>query len=267
MRNERGLGKVELALLVLLSAIVVALALPGRSGIIESRIAANELAAQEALVAIATAQEAWKREAVVDQDLDSEGEYGLLGELAGQIVPRTREQRVEYPFIAPLFGTGGREGADGCAVVRGYVFRLFLVREAEEPDRITVGDDKTLGGTATRPGRSLTSVLPVTEFQRRGYVLYAWPLRVGETGRRAFVVTQAPTVYRTEMRKQVYSGRGPMGAEHVPDVNAAFAESAFRFDPETGAGVPPDLKSGPRVRRDGNVWEPTAFSRTAFLKP
>ena len=266
-RHERGFGKLELALLVLLSAVVIALALPGRSGIIQSRIASNELAAQQALVMIAAAQESWRQEAHVDQDLDTEGEYGLLGELAGRIAPRTGEKTVEYGFIPPLFGTGGREGADGCAVVNGYVFRIFLVREAEEPDRITVGDDKTLGGTAAEPGAALTAVLPVTEFQRKGYVLYAWPLKTGETGNRAYVVTQAPPVYQTDMRSGVYSGRGPIGADNVPDVNAAFAEKAFRFDPETGAGIAPDLKATGRVRNDGNVWQATSFRRPAFLNP
>ena len=240
----RGFGKIELALLVALIAAVIALAVPGLK---RSRITSNELAARQALLAIAAAQESWKEEAKVDQDADTLGEYGLLGELAGALIPRSGEKRVDPAFAPALFGTGGQAGADGCAVVNGYVYRIYLVQSVEESGAIIAGDDKGLGGTASAAGATLTDVEAI-DHQEKSYVLYVWPLKAGVTGSRAFAVTQEPTVHETDMEAKPYSGRGPTGAANVPAVDAAFSGDAFTSR----------LNSAEHGGRDGNVWRPIA---------
>ena len=245
--SRRAMGKLELILLVALCGIVVAVALPQMQ---KTRLAGNEAAAAKALLAIASAQESFRDEAVVDQDADTVGEYGLLGELAGRLIPRSAEAAVDPAYVSKLIATGGAAGTDGCAVMQGYAFRIFLVKAVTEEQEIIAGDDKTLAGTSATPGVALTEVDPI-DLQEKSYVLYAWPIEPGKTGALAYVVTHEPRVYATKMEKTPYSGRGPIGAANTPAVGAAFEGEPFTSK----------LDTGEHTGADGNTWFPTATLR------
>lgn len=246
-RIARALGKLELALLVGLIILVVALAVPQIHG---SRLASNEAGAARLLLAAAHAQESFREEGVVDQDADTVGEYGLLGELAGHLIPRTAETASDPAYITPLIATGGAAGTDGCALLKGYCFRLYLVGAVTEEGAVRAGDDKTLGGTAAEPGPTLTPIDPI-DLQETSYILYAWPIEAGASGRLAYVVTEEPRIYATEMEARTYTRRGPMGASNVPAAGAAFAGDPFTTD----------LDTGEHTGADGNTWFPTEHVR------
>ena len=181
-------------------------------------------------------------EVMVDQDADREGEYGLLGELAGEIMPRGVTRRAEPAFARPFFFTGGAEGEDGCAVAQGYVFRVFLVEAVKESGEIVPGDDQSLGGTRTQPGRTLSDVDAI-DMQEDHFIIYAWPVEAGRTGARAFFINEMQELYATDMGVRVYSGRGAAGAENTPRADAAFHGEAFVTPPAHRA-----------EGNDGNLW-------------
>jgi hypothetical protein len=61
----------------------------------------------------------FKNSCMVDQDNDKIGEYGLLGEMVGEIALRTDPARFVSPLINQDFRTGGAAGG-GFATVSGY---------------------------------------------------------------------------------------------------------------------------------------------------
>ncbi|GAG39524.1 unnamed protein product, partial [marine sediment metagenome] len=103
----RGFGKLELTLLFALCAAIMVVAIPYAR---HSHIAANQRAALKALISVAAEQENWLQEAMVDQDDNTLGEYGLLGELAGRLVPRSGQEPADPAFIPPLLATAGKDG-------------------------------------------------------------------------------------------------------------------------------------------------------------
>jgi hypothetical protein len=234
-----GISWLELVLMVALCAVVLALALPGLRA---AKISGNERAARRNLLSIAAAQKSWKAMVKVDQDADTVGEYGLLGELSGELIPRSGQGLIAPASIPPLVATGGGSGLDGCAVLDGYVYRIFLMATAQESGDSAAGDDLTLGGTTSRAGRSLTEVAAI-EGQETYFILYAWPEAYGRTGKRAFVVTELNKTLATDMEKKTYSGRGPMGSSNVPCACAALTGKPF-------ASSPAEATQG----NDGNRW-------------
>ena len=235
---EAGLTLPELILLVALCVIVTALAIPGLRW---ARLSAHERAAENHLLSMAAAEAAWKSEARVDQDADTVGEYGLIGELSGELVPRSGEKKPP-PFLAPLFATGGSAGTDGCAIVEGYVYRIYLVAAVAESGQITAGDDKTLGGANSAAGKTLSDVDAIKQ-QAEKFIVYAWPERVGSTGSLAYAISESGRLLATNMVKKTYSSRGPIGAPNVPAPSAALKGKAFD-----------GLLAGDALGSDGNLW-------------
>ncbi len=236
-RFSAALTLVEIILLVALCALVTALAIPGLRW---ARVSANERTAEYNLASIAAAERAWKGEARVDQNADSVGEYGLLGELSGELVPRSGEKKPPA-FIPPLFATGGSAGTDGCAVVGGYVYRLYLIAAVTKSGQIIADDDKTLGGTKDAPGKTLSDPDAV-KWQEERFILYAWPEKAGSTGRLAYAITERGRLLATDMTRKIYSGRGPMGNSNAPPANAAF-QRAFS-----------EALASDTIGADGNQW-------------
>jgi len=131
-------------------------------------------------------------------------------------------------------------------VTGGYVYRIVLAGEILEDSRFVAGDDLTLGGAARKPGATLSDVDAI-DMQEQRFAIYAWPLRAGDTGNRAFVVTETGHLLSTSTEARTYSGRGPMGSESTPGPDAAYVGGLFASKPSAG-------QPGP----DGNVWHACA---------
>ena len=240
--QPRGATLIEVAVVILVIVLAMVLVLPR---LLRARMGANEAAAARTLRNLVAHQKNFKAEAIVDQDADGVGEYGLLGELAGDIVPRAASRR--FHLATAVLSTGGSaEGGDGCAVTNGYVYRIVLAGEMLEDSRAIAGDDLTLGGSARKPGATLSDVDAI-DMQEQRFAIYAWPLRAGDTGNRAFVATQAGHLLSTSMDARTYSGRGPMGSESTPAPDAAYAGGLFAGEPV-----------GEQPGSDGNLWKSCA---------
>ena len=250
-RALAGIALLEIAILVMVLAIAVTLTIPR---LLRARVASNEARAALMLRNLVAYETAFRADAVVDQDADGVGEYGLLGELAtrrdpatgklvGELIPRAAQKRLKAAYLPEDFATGGRApDADGCAATGGYVYRLCLAAKVGEDKSIVAGDDHVLGGTETQAGPTLTDVDAI-DLQQKCFVVYAWPVEAGVSGKRAFAITQAGKLVATDMAARLYSGRGPLGAPNTPAADAAF----------TGEALVSPLADG-KPGRDGNVW-------------
>lgn len=245
-----GVKLLDMAGFILIIAIVAAVALPRLARV---RRAANEAQAVLLLRHLAASEGNFKRSGAVDQDADGMGEYGLLAELAGQVPLRAGQARLSTPLVPQQLlaairrsaGGGEEEGyvsPDGCFLVGGYVYRAYLAAAVDENQSVQVGDDRTLGGTRSHAGATLTDVDAI-DLQEQHFAIYAWPLEAGATGERVFVITETGRLLATDMKARQYSGRGPLSASNVPAADSAFTGEVF---------VSP-LAEGKRGR-DGNVW-------------
>jgi hypothetical protein len=145
---------------------MAAIALPNLQ---QARVEANEAAAVSTLRAIHTAQHTFRTNALRDQDGDSEGEYGFLGELLGQ--PRAGEKRARSatPLVSGTFQKQGKDYVRG-----GYRFRVYLPTEDGSP----VGEHEKLARIQRVDGDLSETVM----------VAIAWPVSKGMSGHRAFHV-------------------------------------------------------------------------------
>jgi hypothetical protein len=208
-----------------LQPLIGALGGGGRGG----RQAMNESAAIGALRSLATAQEQFKQQNVVDQDADGMGEYGFLGELAGVDACRVSGLKMSTsPFIAAILGV---KDGNGIAQKSGYHFRVFLPG-AEGPLAEGASAAKADEGAA--------------DAQETRWCAYAWPVQKGLSGNRVFFVNNAGEVYATMAMRNPYSG-----AEMAPEANAAYEK-------ETGANLDGGvgLAAAGLRSNDGNTWMP-----------
>jgi len=240
----QGFSLLELTVVVALIVLIVAIVTPV---LFKARTSATEVAAIGNLDTLIKAQYMFKESKEVDQDGDGVGEYGLLGEMAGDIIPRGgKEMLSPKAMFGYVFGTGGRDGLDGCAVTQSYVYRLCLPKMEHLNGDITSGDDKTLGGTRTIPG-PVNQDLEGVDHQETSFVIYAWPLVKGRSGNRAFVANEACLTFQTRMRAKTYQGRGEMGEVNVPAPEAAYRGAAYRS---------PLARDEDERGNDGNTWRP-----------
>ncbi|MEW6358446.1 MAG: hypothetical protein AB1696_19085 [Planctomycetota bacterium] len=211
---------------------------------IAGRVADNERMVVKDLRRIANAQKAFRRQALVDQNNNGIGEYGLLAELVNEVCVRDLEGKLTSKDgpLSCAFATGGAEG-DGAARRWGYRFRMFLAT----PDK-GEGDDKVLGGASDLPGKMLDDKA-VVEIQEKSFICYAWPEVRYADGIHAFVIDQSDSVYFTKMDSRPYEG------ERGPEPGAAYADSS---------GFGKDLASG--KRSDDNTWTPIPDPDTVAWK-
>lgn len=190
-----------------------------------AHISANEATALAVLQEIGAAQEAYRLQVITDQDRDGLGEYGFLQELTGAADPRGREGPAPARALArPL------RIERGVGTYRGYHFLVYLP---------TAGTPMAEQATLSPPAAE------DADRQERRYVVYAWPVRYGSTGKRAFAIDPRGVVVATSNVGASYSGR-----DRVPRVNAAF--EARTHDGELDS----DLGGEPTTTGDGQRWLP-----------
>ena len=183
------------------------------------QIASNEYAAVGSLRTIATQQAIFKNCCEVSQDDDDTGQYGFLAEMCGEVVPRFGSKlRLASPATPVFISTGFRTGASrgkGFAQKRGYCFQVWL------PGPNGPMTDTDCDGTPTKRGTCLDPKQhgAAIDLQERHFVLYAWPVEYGKTGRAAFAITEIAEPQTT---------RGK-AASHVPSAWIAVAAMLALF--------------------------------------
>lgn len=186
--------------------------------LVRVRIAANEGKAIATLHALYLEQARFQKAALVDQDEDGIGEYGLINELAG-IVPgrgakggqkdlavagwHARNTRTPRLVVVPpaIF-----------AVAAGYYVQVFL------PHHCTVITDI---GTAQHGSAHGASV----DAQEKNWLAYAWPIEWRSSGVRCFAVNSCGDIpaaaNTTADQKALYTGtiRTPCYYAAMPKVD------------------------------------------------
>jgi prepilin-type N-terminal cleavage/methylation domain-containing protein len=248
----KGFTLIELMIVIAIIAIIAAIAIPS---ILRHRISANETASAGSLKTISSSEALFKDAHKVDQNSNGAGEYGLLGEMAGELALRPGGTTpVSPPFIPQEFRTQGSAG-NGTAVKGGFLFRIYLAN-ANTYAAGSTGDDASMGGTPTAGGAGTTAD-DVCSIQESAFVIYAWPADLHNTGERAFCVTEWAQVYATRMTDATgtpvlqYNGTTSFPA----DVAAYVAETI------AGSGVTKYVFSSKLSRKgtlgqDGNQWNP-----------
>ncbi len=187
----------------------------------------TERSAIGALRALATAQEEFRQGAIVDQDSDGQGEFGYLQELSGTAIPRGNTAKVNLAFISLAFGKTAQHS--GIAVKNGYCFRVSL---------------PTTTGSLAEGSKMPASNARSANSQELRYVIYAWPLAHGVTGRRVFAINQQGEVYCRWKGARFYSG-----FTRMPRATAALDKSGG-----TAKTLNAPLGGTAKVTGDGGTW-------------
>lgn len=237
--EAHGLTLIELMIVVAIISIVAAITIPN---ILQCRMAANESTTIGTMKTIATQESIFQARREVDQDGNGRGEYGLLGELAGEIALRPGTRLIANPpYLSQSLCTGGNAG-NGTAQKSGYMVMLYLSNAMAGNTNIA-GNDKDLGGnTETGGPRAAPEAIPLQESY---FVVYAWPTILGGTGYRSFFVNENGEVYWTRMEATTYDGLRAM-----PAANAAFING--------GAVFRSRIASPPTPGNDRNQWIQTS---------
>jgi len=179
------------------------------------QIEENETNAILLLQDIATAMEEFRHVAIRDQDRDGQGEFGFLREI------------VLHSSNFPKLGESISRN-DGIGKLYGYHIVLYLPHNPA-PLRGQYGkDERRVEGANARELR---------------YVVYAWPVEYGKTGRRAWTINQQGEVYATSNQTVRYSG-----LTHFPVPSAGLDTS----QPSEPLNSP--LGGWANVTGDGQIW-------------
>jgi len=197
-------------------------------------VADNESRVVARLVSLVGAQDSFRLGNIVDQDSDGLGEYGWLGELAGQ--DEVRVQNLTMATSPYLPAAMGKKDAQGRVEFAGYYLRMFL------PSKTGPAIGEVQGSTYKdldfKPH-------PDADAQEARWACYAWPVERGVTGTRTFLVTQEGWVYGSDAAKTKYGG------DTAPSAGAAFLAG----DPAAAdLGAPIARAGAKRTAVDGNIW-------------
>jgi len=187
---------------------------------------ANEVAAIATLRNIVAAQAQFQQSGKADQDRDGTGEYGGFLEMSG-----AQEGRMGHRLVPPVLSSAFRFLNPNGEVTRsGYCFALYLPGRADANNDAAGVPEPAPGGYAD-DGRIDPDLAETT------WCCYAWPLKYGETGKRAFFTNQAGDVLGIDDAR--YSGTGA-----GPGSDAAF---------ESAGSITGNVAIGSRAA-DGNLW-------------
>ncbi len=199
--------------LVAVVGIVSAIAIPS---FLKARGQAQESATLATLRALSTSQVMAQQSLVVDQDSDGYGEYCFIQELAGLVTPRNGEP-LDYPFI-----DFDKVLPNGVFEKNGYYFYCYLPGDPDQGE--SAGEIP------------VTTDADMIDAQEQCYVIYAWPVKFGETGTKAFVINQVGEILVTD--DHYYDG------SNIPSSTAAYNDYSI------AAGDFADNDYG----NDGNFW-------------
>ena len=175
---RKGFTLIELMIVIAIIAIIAAIAIPN---LLESKISAAESAASASLRSgLHAAQVAFQKAGHNDIDGDNEGEYGHYGILAGTV------------------GTWGVYSDGGNIGVLGPDQLSFLGTEFDSPDVLALASSTTedINGyiSSTYLNADSTATDNANDAEQF-FVACSVPSLFGDTGRRAFVITQNGKVY------------------------------------------------------------------------
>ncbi|MGQ0613169.1 MAG: DUF2950 family protein [Planctomycetaceae bacterium] len=225
MRRQGGFTILEVLMVTVIIAIIATIALPL---LLASRIDANESAAISTLRTLVQAQLSFAARRDADLNENGNGEFGTFGEMSGNVAVRAASGGTR--FLSPTVVNPSFRLITPLGEMQrsGYVYRLYL------PGAGGVGVTELAGGGAS------TSV--DADLAETTWCVYAWPQRVGVTGRRTFFTNQSGDILFTS--HPLYSGLGaPIPA------GAALAE------PGAASSIVGPIAVG-TTARDGNVWRP-----------
>ena len=207
-----------------------------------AKLVANEITAIATLRNLASCQAQVQTSGRIDCDRDGIGEYGTLLEMTGSVAVRSgfadgkgdfskQGTKIEPPIVSPRLA-----GVDAAGVVRknGYCYRIYL------PDSATPSRFVHETGPADSVGLAGGTAHVQVDLAETTWCAYAWPEKIGDTGRRAFFMNQAGDVMQSANDHAKWEG------ERIPPGNSAFM----------GDGCTSAQAVGTRGR-DGDVWKVT----------
>ncbi len=184
--------------------IVASIAIPK---LLKARSSANESAAIALLAKIRAAEERFRLQSLRDSDRDEVGEYGFLGNL---MHPSRGD-----PLIPKI------PGADGRYMKHGYIFRVFLPGRSGVPIGESRNSDEDV----------------VANLAETFFVVAAWPVKKGTSGRRTFVMNTNGEIF--------YCSTGAYGGRLQPAPDILSFEPGNMVSRVLGDGV---------LARDGQRW-------------
>jgi hypothetical protein len=202
-----------------------------RDGVLEVRVDelalaislmdSNERSAIAALKNLSSAQAQFHASGAIDCDGDGSPEYGFLGELAGTAFLRSdgnggvSARKASPPVVSRAFGH-----VQNARVVRaGYVIQMFL-------------PDGKGGWLAEAPTGGAQGVAVDPRAAGKGWCVYAWPVVHGETGRRAFFLSERGNILATDNAGGRYSGSDKPISAGAAFVNGQTAINGLGSDGE-----------------------------------
>jgi len=189
---SRGLSLIQIMIGISVLSAIAIVAIPN---VLNSRLAANETMAINALKYIAMAQEEFRQQLEHNEDDDDAGEYGTFGQLSGA-AETSKKRLVDPPYLDERFKT---KEPRGTAESMGYRFQLLLpTKERQLKDRVS----------------------SVTDEREVFWCAYAWPIEPGKSGDRVFFINQDNLVFGLDASQVTL----PI------DVGAAYANEAFTSD-------------------------------------
>jgi len=228
-RNSAAFTLIELMIVVAIIAIIAAIAIPG---LLRSKMSTNESSTIGSLKTIASSQVQFKGSGAVDQDNDGDGEFGLLGELAGTSPCRTHGGTGGPKLIPPVIPQGLGLLSNGSVSKAGYEYRVYLPTAAG-PAMHQLAMTVANGNSAN------------ANVQENRWACYAWPAVAGNSGQRVFVVAESGEILAANNLATTYGGKGtPVPPEAAMASVGASVSSASGSSVASGGSVSTGSRPG-----------------------